>query len=238
MTDCYFCKNFCLADRKNFDHLYFCCHISFRNFINRLYRQQEQVFLLLLNKKIQKKFFQSLLANFFGDLIFSSSYQSIFFKIVQVIIITNLSKTKKGFQGISLTSTLPTGRGNFAKCNTFRSACYSTFLEDWINIQNQNFCSDSRYILKSSVMPIRATRMNENDKRVQLYTPKQNIAVKRLYLRSTAMYDLMDLENFVKLSLKKHIKSDIMAKGQWYNQYHRPNTRSLFKQPSYPPIRL
>ena len=48
-------------------------------------------------------------------------------------------------------------------------------------------------------MPLRATRMNENDKRVY-FTPKQkNIAIKRKYKRFTAMCDLIDLENFVKL---------------------------------------
>ena len=106
------------------------------------------------------------------------------------------------------------------------------FLGDQTNNQTPNLCSDSKI---HSKIVYNATQSHENRSKRQksiIYTPKQNIAVKRLYLRSTAMYDLMDLENFVKLSLKKHIKSDIMAKGQWYNQYHRPNTRSLFKQPS------
>ena len=44
------------------------------------------------------------------------------------------------------------------------------------------------------------------------------------------------LEDIVKITLKRSKKSVIMAKGQWYLPYHRPNTRSIFKPPSYPPI--
>ena len=80
------------------------------------------------------------------------------------------------------------------------------FLGDQTNNQTPNLCSDSKI---HSKIVYNATQSHENRSKRQksiIYTPKQNIAVKRLYLRSTAM----DIRKFCQIFVEKTYK-------KWYN---------------------